>query len=527
MPKVYIKGKAPAAKRSNIDGPTLSHRIDAAHPMAKDSEPASPSQDVALMAIADETASNAPLTQSPALADLPPAPKESLAAVAGREPSAAAEQLQLQGSQLASILRAKQQELDERESRLNAMNSELEKKSRLSRLAQTERAQDFQQREAELQQRIAQLEQRATELSMAELADQRQRSETDEDAKKRNEDLAEKMREVDNKLRRLTSDTAVLEAAMKRHDQEKARTAAAIEAERQKLALEKEASENSIKQLLLNIDQERAALTQREQSLAATNSKKHEEMYQTQVAALRERELRVQARETQLDQLESVNREQWSACENERRQLESMRSKLESEAVQERTEIAQQRENSERMLEEKRTDLMRREDELERHRAAVEQLHTVVSHQHRETLELRLVTEQLWSQLSGRQNAVELTQSVATLRHQLADEYRLANESLAEQKQELRRLAERLDEQQLAIRKQRNELQEWVRRRHEEIEGQAARLVAREQELDRQQSFYDDAKQQYETDRRALQKQVRDLTAQLRPGHAALSSAVA
>ena len=63
---------------------------------------------------------------------------------------------------------------------------------------------------------------------------------------------------------------------------------------------------------------------------------------------------------------------------------------------------------------------------------------------------------------------------------------------------------------------QRAELGAWAERRHADIESQAARLVAREQELDRQQQHYEQMESQWHIERTDYQAEVRRLLATIR-----------
>jgi hypothetical protein len=67
-----------------------------------------------------------------------------------------------------------------------------------------------------------------------------------------------------------------------------------------------------------------------------------------------------------------------------------------------------------------------------------------------------------------------------------------------------------------AIEAQRQELGAWAERRHSDIEDQAARLVAREQELDRQQQHYEQMESQWCIERTDYQAEIRRLLATIR-----------
>ncbi len=167
-------------------------------------------------------------------------------------------------------------------------------------------------------------------------------------------------------------------------------------------------------------------------------------------------------------------------------------------------------------LDKERQKLKRRRDDLDARRAALKQLRSDVTRTQRETLEMRLATEELWTRLCGTMAPAALTQSLAQLRVKLADQQRLAHQELAEQRAELEQLGRRLGEQHESLGKQKRELQEWVKRREEEIEEQAMRLVKREQSLDQQQTELKRLDKQWKHERHNYEREIRRLLSQLR-----------
>src|SRR5690606_36930096 len=102
------------------------------------------------------------------------------------------------------------------------------------------------------------------------------------------------------------------------------------------------------------------------------------------------------------------------------------------------------------------------------------------------------------------------------LRQRLAEHYRTSHEELAAQKEELTRLAVRLDQQQQRLVEQRQQLRTWLATQQQDIECQAARLVAREQELDQQEQAMRVQEARWQQERPALQQQLRELLARSR-----------
>jgi hypothetical protein len=73
-----------------------------------------------------------------------------------------------------------------------------------------------------------------------------------------------------------------------------------------------------------------------------------------------------------------------------------------------------------------------------------------------------------------------------------------------------------LDRQTQALEARQRDLEQWQQRRDQQLEEQAARVVAREHELTRQQQEDAIRREQWSHDRRALHAELRRLRAQLR-----------
>ncbi len=101
------------------------------------------------------------------------------------------------------------------------------------------------------------------------------------------------------------------------------------------------------------------------------------------------------------------------------------------------------------------------------------------------------------------------------LRAKLADEFRVSRDDLSAKEQHLRELADKLGGRQQQLKQQRAELNQWLERRNAAIEEQAARLVAREVELDGQQREIREREAAWRAERCELQTQLRQVTRQL------------
>jgi septal ring factor EnvC (AmiA/AmiB activator) len=136
---------------------------------------------------------------------------------------------------------------------------------------------------------------------------------------------------------------------------------------------------------------------------------------------------------------------------------------------------------------------------------------------HRETLEIRLATEELWVQLAGAAPPAAMTYSLGRIRTKLADHYRLANAELQAQKNELEKIRCQLVEQHQQLVEQKSQFEQWATGRHDEIEQQAARLVAREEHLHSQQAELQDQAHCWQVERLDYQQQICRLQAYPKP----------
>jgi hypothetical protein len=163
--------------------------------------------------------------------------------------------------------------------------------------------------------------------------------------------------------------------------------------------------------------------------------------------------------------------------------------------------------------------IRRRGEHVDKSMEALEQLRAELGRVHRETLEIRLATEELWAQLSGAAPPPALVQSMGRIRGRLAEHYRLANTELQEQKQEIERLRLALGEQHEQLLRQKRDFDQWAVACRQEVEKQSTRLIARGQELDHRESEFDAKQREDQAERLALRQEIRRLRAELDAGH--------
>jgi len=393
------------------------------------------------------------------------------------------EQIHAQAGQLAGHLRAQQKVLDHRESQLNAHAAQLEGEIRTARLMLREREQELGEEKNELVRRAKELEQQATQVAAADVA-------IGEDKDEYREGYRQKYWELQKQEAELNT-------------------------ERKRIEQERESSKKMVEAMLDEIEQKRAALDKEARLMEETIQRGANAGEMENIVA------EIQTRRDQLDEAEKVLNEQLDELEQARKKLDAEREQVEARARHDRRQLAERQRRAEEELDNKKKALARKVENLDQRRAAIEQLQADVTRMHRESLEMRLATEELWAQLSGRMAPAQLTQSLGQIRSRLADHYRLANESLAQQKEELTVLGTRLDAKKKELATHRKDLQDWVHQRHAEIEQQAARLVAREQELDRQETQFKEAEREWDEERLRYQEEIRHLHSRLRHGELA------
>ncbi len=205
-----------------------------------------------------------------------------------------------------------------------------------------------------------------------------------------------------------------------------------------------------------------------------------------------------------------------------REQLRQERQQFSEETRRERRRMADEQRTALAEVEKQREAVRHRAEQVDRSCAALEQLRTELARMHRETLEIRLATEELWVQLSGVAPPAALTSSLSGIRSKLADHYRFANAELQEQKQELESIRRQLVEQYEKVVRQKQYYDRWAEQHQQDAEADASRLAARETELQQLQAELADRSRQWQAQRLDFEQQIRRLTAQ-HAGHEAVT----
>jgi len=217
-----------------------------------------------------------------------------------------------------------------------------------------------------------------------------------------------------------------------------------------------------------------------------------------------------------LEEAEDLVHQQRAEFEAAQRQLADERAAFQEHLRSRRVELAEQELRQQNQLQEGRSQLERRRLELEQRADAVQQLKDRLESVHRETLELRVATEELWSQLAGRAQPEWLTSAWGDIRRRLADQFRLARQELIERQQELAAIQPRLETQVAQLDQRRRELQAWWVRRQEELTTLADELEQRRRTLDQREERHRQAVETWWSERTDSQRDLRSLLVELR-----------
>ncbi len=169
---------------------------------------------------------------------------------------------------------------------------------------------------------------------------------------------------------------------------------------------------------------------------------------------------------------------------------------------------ASEMESERRLLAERKVELDRRKETLQRMQDETQALH-------REALEMRLVTEQLWIEISGKAPTANVESLMETLKSRLNEQYESHQKTIDQRKAEMQGLQELVEQKQANVREQSVKLQQWVESRHDEIKSYAAEVDAREALLDRREHRMAEEFSKWEAQRSAYQSQLQSLLSKL------------
>ena len=458
---------------------------------------------------------------SPAATDTKLDPSFALLAALDQSQLTTAEPVLIQASQLANHLRTTKSEVEQCQTELNARVAELESEAREAQQWADQRNYELAQREQQQIDHVDELEQRAAELAAAEISADRRWDDREEELNQLSCQLTEQQEELVRQQRQLEKQQAALRHAETEYRESRRRQQDADRAEQQQFTTWRNEQSDQLNRLHRNVEKFRETLDRREHRISERYEEvmaAHDNASQQQWQVIVEQ---LDQREAALDESEVNLREQQAVLKSEWNQLQEQRQEIDAKLRSERREMAEQRRQVDGAQAVRRIELDERTQRVEEQWSVVQQLREDVLKMHRDALEMRLVTEQLWTSCNRQMSPEQATQAIAVLRRKLAEQLLLEQRSLDERRAEIEGLVERLDERRDKFVEERNELCLWKQQREAEIEEQAARLVAREQELATCEKQFRADRRKWEAERRQLVDQIERLTTRQRPTRSA------
>ncbi len=216
-----------------------------------------------------------------------------------------------------------------------------------------------------------------------------------------------------------------------------------------------------------------------------------------------------------LQQMEIEVVESQAEASRMREALVRERHQLQKNMESERRRLRETQELTLRRLEEERQDLTQQNKRIEQMRLALDRSRDELGRMHRETLEIRLATEELWLRLSGETSSEDLKESICKIRTRLADQYQEAAARLATQKDELKMTRDQMMQQHEKLLARREELDTWAKNCESALADRERALKDRETELERRQATVDETQRRTLRDRAEMEKEVKLLQEQI------------
>lgn len=156
-------------------------------------------------------------------------------------------------------------------------------------------------------------------------------------------------------------------------------------------------------------------------------------------------------------------------------------------------------------------ELKRQQSELANRQGALEALRADVVRRQQETLEIRLATEELWSQLSAEAPPAAIANSLGQIRLRLTEEFRLAKADLASERSTIKQLAEQVAGQHRQVAEKREQLQSWLASRLRDFEQLSSQLAERERQVEERRQAIESERSQWQAERFRLEQELRKL----------------
>ncbi|MGL4942827.1 MAG: hypothetical protein ACRC46_06515, partial [Thermoguttaceae bacterium] len=167
------------------------------------------------------------------------------------------------------------------------------------------------------------------------------------------------------------------------------------------------------------------------------------------------------------------------------------RHQLQKSIETERQRLRESHEMTVRHIEQERRDLAVHNKKLEQMRLAIDRSRDELGRMHRETLEVRLATEELWVRLAGDSAPDQLKEALARTRSRLADQYQDGLAKIEREKNELATTRDQIVQQHERLLARREELETWAAKSEDVLIQRDEQLKLREKEIDQRQFTVD------------------------------------
>ena len=191
------------------------------------------------------------------------------------------------------------------------------------------------------------------------------------------------------------------------------------------------------------------------------------------------------------------------------------RQQIQKTNESERKRLRDAQELALKRVEEERRDLVNQNKRLEQMRLALDRSREELGKMHRETLEVRLATEELWLRLAGDTGSEDLKKSVGKIQARLASEYQSAVARLEVQKQELKQSQDDQREQQEKLLVRKAQMDQLVARAESAMTERERDIKTREEELDCRQERIEEQMRRIQQERAEMEHEVRILQTQI------------
>ncbi|QDT52511.1 hypothetical protein Pan44_05230 [Caulifigura coniformis] len=415
-----------------------------------------------------------------------------------------------QATRLMEHLRKQLEELDRREANLNrqliAFDNERRSLRLLAQQLETESAQREQQlaaREEEVLNRESACDSRTTELDSTE----QQLNEVRTALEAERAELRERLEEE------LSAERDGLRVEREELD------ARAVDLESREAALEQghvdldkrtRLHEDHLARLRSEISAERARL-ERETATRRVWASEVEHVNALRLRQIRKLRSLLERREASLvSEAELVREQHDAATQDVARQREQV--------VQDQEQLAQAIEDHARDVERHQEMLNLQAENLEGRRLRLDRLRDELDQERQETLESRLVVDQVYSQTVHALDVAAAQERVQAARTKLFDHYRDLRESLTRRRQECEQAQRQLIERRDGFQAERDEQLQRVAEREEHLAGRQLAMANQAEDFSRRESQFAAARERWRQDRLEAERVIRTLLRELEQG---------